>query len=102
MTGHFVRSFMPLMFTIFLNTIGQDWTLLTFVKEKNGGGGEKKATIKETVHNTEPLIRRGTKSNFVRFSETNSRKKTADFARIRGKIRVKFLRKTIVKKSQFR
>ena len=67
-----------------------------------GGGREKKATIKETVHNTEPLIRRGKKSNFVRFSETNSRKKTTDFARIRGKIRVKFRRKTIVKKSQFR
>ena len=52
---------------------------MTFGKEKNWGGGrggEKKATrsrtfIKETVHNTEPLIGRGKKSDFVRFSETN-------------------------------
>ena len=49
---------------------------MTFVKEKKWVEKEKKATrsrtfIKETVHNTEPLIGRGKKSDFVRFSETN-------------------------------
>ena len=104
------RTFCPLFYGskvhYVLNTIGHIWTLLTFVKEKNWGGGEKKATrsrtfIKETVHNTEPLIGRGKKSDFVRFSETNSRKKRPISREFAGKFESNFAEKRSLKKANF-
>ena len=86
---------------MFLNTIGQDWTLLKFVKEKKWGEREKKVTF-ITVHNTGPLKGCRKHSNFLGFSETNLWKNWPILREFGRKICDKSRQKTITKKSQFR
>ena len=111
MTGHFVCSFTLLMYfrpSLFLNTIGQDWTLLTFMKlgEKKLGGGvlerEKRRPGQEPFHNTGPLIGRRKKSNFVGFSKTNSQKNSRFSRNLAEKLRWNFAKKQSLKNGQFR
>lgn len=52
------RTFYPLFYTsnvirtfTFLSTIGQDWTLLTFIKEKSGGWGREKGNQIKKFYN---------------------------------------------------
>ena len=104
MTGHFVRSFTLLTSTFF----NYDWSRLDIIDVRGGenwegGKGDQIKNFYQVNRSQHRASNRSRKKvSFLGIFRDKFAEKTADFAGIRGKIQVKFRRKTIVKKSQFR